>query len=104
MHLIRELLNFIRVKRAELTTRRQYRDLVDLEAMDEIAAELKAQREADAQKAHAARVEDDEGIDLMEKVLVDETITADEIPMIKTALKHFRHSRDLDHELSEMAR
>jgi hypothetical protein len=103
MKALAELKTFLTGFARDLRGRRDYRNLVDVEAVQEIAAEVAHGVTEVAQLAFTARVADDEGLSLLERVAADGEITPAEMPSVMQAIAHIRRSRDIDHQLSDAA-
>lgn len=98
-----ELKQFFASWIADLRGRRDIPNLMDAEAAQEIAEEAIAERQQFGQAAFTARVEDDEGLALVDRILADGQVTAAEVPLLRRARRHFLRSREIDHQLSEVA-
>lgn len=96
-----ELGNFLRSWIADLRKSRDIPNLMDAEAAEEITIEAAAERQQFGQAAFTARVEDDEGLALVDRILADGKVTPAEVPLLHRARRHFARSRDIDHNLSE---
>lgn len=96
-----ELGNFLRSWIFDLRQRSDIPNLMDAEAAEQIVTEVVAERAQFAQAAYTARVADDEGLALIDRVLADGKVTPAELPLLRRARRHVARSRDIDHDLSE---
>lgn len=101
---ISELSAYVEKMRARFETLKFYCGLVHLLALSEIVADVRAAWCNVGAKAHAARVADDEAAAILRTVLADRKVTANEIPMLDTALANVSRSARLDHDISDEAR
>jgi hypothetical protein len=83
----------------DLRTQGNHAGVLDAETLQEIGGNVEQERVVCAQSAYTARVEDEEGIALLEHAL-DHGIDKSEEAEIRLALRHIKRSRDLDGGLS----
>lgn len=84
-----------------LRRRRAYADLLQVEVAQDIHADATAHQQATARLAYTAEQADCEAARLIRAALADGHVTADEIPDLRRAFRHIRHSAAADHRISE---
>lgn len=88
---------------ADLRKLRDWRNLLDAEAAQSIAADLAVREQALAGVAYTAEQADLEAVKLLEKAKEGGLDNSD-LPLIARALRHIRRSAAHDHTLSEAAK
>lgn len=81
--------------------RRQYRELLDVEALADILRDLRADIGQAAARVYTAEQADIAAAQLLERVLDDGRVTAAEIPHLQAALRHILNSAAADHDAGE---
>lgn len=99
--LLSELRAFLTGAQTRARADSQFGPLLDLEVAADITAEAQNNADSARQLAHAARCADDEAASLLDRILADDQVTPDEVPLLHTALRHIRHSAGHDHALAE---
>ena len=99
--LLAELREFLTGAQTRARADRQYGPLLELEVAADINAEAITASVAARATAYSARCEDDEAAGLLDRILADDQVTPDEVPLLKRALKHIRRSAAHDHQLAE---
>lgn len=101
-----ELRAFLAHWAAELRARRDYRTILDVEALHDITADIGRHLQAAADLAHSARCSDDEALRLITRITAPDSpggaqITTAELPDLVKATRHIRRSAEADHRLAE---
>ncbi len=96
-----ELIAYLRQMAGQLRARRRFGDLLHTEVALDIAADAAAQQARAAHLAYTAQQADIEAEQIMRTVLHDNRVTADEIPVLKQALRHVHNSATTDCRIVE---
>lgn len=101
MPFLRELGHHLAHVSATLRKKRAFADLLQVEVAQDIARDLASELHQVRDQAYAAQQEDVEAERLMATVLADKKVTAAEIPLLETALRHVKRSGQRDHQITE---
>lgn len=92
-----ELRHFLLSWKRDLRARRDYRNLLDVEAAEDIAADLQPVAAA----AYTAQQADLEAARLLRESLADGKLTTADIPLLEKALAHIGNSAAADQQIAE---
>lgn len=103
---IHELRHFLSGLCRDLRLRRDHRNVLEVEALQDIAGDIAKEDDARKQTAFKARVLDDEGLALLDKITAPSSpggalIVPAEVPDLRRAQRCIRRSAALDHAMSE---
>jgi len=106
MHPLHELLTFCASWLIDLRPRRDYRTILEVEALQDIATDACRDAQARAVKAFRARALDDEAGQILARLTAPDSpggalIVRAELPDFRRAQRCIQRSATLDHELSE---
>lgn len=99
--LLREAASFLGSWIPDLRRSRDYCNLTDAEAHQDIIADAQAAQGQVRDAAYRAEQADLEAARLLRETLADGRVTAEEIPVLKAALRNVVRSADGDHAITE---
>lgn len=104
--LLAELRTFLGSLAADLRRRRDYRNLLEVEALQDIQTDLAGSARRCADTAFRARALDDEGLQLLRQITAPDSpggalIVRAELPKLRRAMRCIGRSSALDHDLAE---
>lgn len=103
VHPVAELRRFIFNSKAIASAKRYYHELLGWEACEDIAADIAAQQRQIVDATHKAETLDREAVKLLDAVLSDGRVTAEEVAAVKKARTLAAQSAEVDHDASELA-
>jgi hypothetical protein len=85
-----------------LRGRRQHGDQLEAEVCLDVVADAAAAQARAGERAYTAEQADLEAARLLSESLADGRITAEEIPCLRSALRHVNRSAQADHQITEV--
>lgn len=101
MTALAEMIVFLKTVAADFRSRRRFGDVLQAEVAQDIAADIATEQGRAARLAYAAQQADLEAEHIMRTVLADNRVTADEIPLLRTAQRHVHRSATTDQKITD---